>query len=204
MERVRLAATAVAAAGLLAGCGLSNPYQPSTPSLSSRATATTSTTSASTTPADAGDPAPERSGTIPGAANHAQDRTGAGVGSPTARAAVNRYAELYVNWTAGSLVANQRKLAAISIGAARQQAQQAAASAPTDTTLTADQVSNTGEVVSAQPGAGPATGEWVIVTSEKTLGKGDYAGLPPAVHVTYAKVAHTDQGYVISQWTAQN
>ena len=117
---------------------------------------------------------------------------------------MDRYAQLYINWNAAGLVADQRTLAAISIGAARLQAQQAAAHASTDTTLTADHVSNTGQVVSAQPGAGPAAGKWVIVTSEKTLGKGDYAGLPAAVHVTYAKVTRTDQGWVISQWAPQN
>ncbi len=202
MERVGLAATALAAAGLLAGCGISNPYQPSAPSLS--ATSTSSTTSASTTPADAGDPAPERDGTAPAAAPIAQHQVGTSAGSPTARAAVTRYAQLYINWNASDLIADQHNLAAVSIGAARLQAQQAAAHATTDTTLTADHVTNTGQVVSAQPGAGPAAGKWVIVTSEKTLGTGDYAGLPPAVHVTYAKVTHTNQGWVISQWAPQN
>jgi hypothetical protein len=202
MERLSLVVTALAAAGLLAGCGINNPYQTPAPSPSSTSTATT--TSRSTTPADAGDPVPERGGTIPAAATNAQDRVSGTAGSPTARTAVNRYAQLYINWNAIGLVADQRKLAAISIGAARLQAQQAAAHAATDKTLTADHVSNTGQVVSAHPGAGPAAGDWVIVTSEKTLGTGDYAGLPPAVHVTYAQVTKTHQGWVISQWAPQN
>jgi hypothetical protein len=202
MERLSLAATALAAAGLMAGCGISNPYQTPAPSPSS--TSTASTTSAGTTPADTGDPAPERGGTIPAAATNAQNRVSGTAGSPTARAAVNRYAQLYINWNARALVADQQKLAAISIGAARLQAQQAAAHAASDKTLTADHVSNTGQVVSAQRGAGPAAGRWVIVTSEKTLGTDDYAGLPPAVHVTYATVTHTHQGWVISQWAPQN
>ena len=194
-----LAAAALATAGVLAGCGLSDPYQKH----AATSTAHSSVTS-TTTPADLPDPPSERGGQIPASAKAAEDHPAAGAGAPRPRAAVQRYARLYINWSAGQLAANQRKLAQISIGAARQQAQQAAASASTDTQLTADHVSNSGQVVSATPGDGSATGQWVIVTSEKTAGKGDYAGLPTAVHVTYAKVDHTDQGWVISQWMPQN
>jgi hypothetical protein len=199
MERMTAAVAALITACVLAGCGLSDPYQ------HHAATSTTrSSTHSTTTPADLPDPPSERGGQIPESARAAEDHPAAGAGAPSARAAVERYTRLYVNWSAGKLVADQRHLAHISIGAARQQAQQAAASASTDTQLTADHVSNTGQVVSATPGAGPAAGQWVIVTSEKTAGNGDYAGLPPAVHVTYAKVTHTDQGWVISQWTPQS
>ena len=44
----------------------------------------------------------------------------------------------------------------------------------------------------------------MIVTSERTTGQGDYAGLPAAAHVTYAHVTHTPTGWVISQWSPQN
>jgi len=44
----------------------------------------------------------------------------------------------------------------------------------------------------------------VLVSQETTSGSGDYAGLPAAMHVTYAQVTHTPQGWVISQWSVQS
>ena len=202
MERVALTLAAALIACVLAGCGISDPYRSSASKPST--TSTTSTLTSTTAPADLGDPPGERNGTVPAATTAAQDRVKAGAGSTTPRAAVTRYADLYINWTAGRLASDQRKLASISIGAARLQAQQAAASAATDTTLTQEKVTNSGQVISAQPGSGPAAGKWVIVTAEKTVGAGDYQGLPPALHVTYAKVANTREGWVISQWAPQN
>ena len=87
----------------------------------------------------------------------------------------------------------QDQLAAISLGQARAQALQAAASYGHDSTLQASQVANTGTVVAIAPGQGPAAGWWVIVTRETTTGEGDYAGLPPTDHVTDAQVEHTQQ-----------
>lgn len=202
--KLTISLLAVCAAGLLTGCGIGDPYQH--PAATTRATASASTSSSTTTTAaaDSADPAPERGGTIPGPAQASQTRLEPGAASVTARAAVQRYAAVYVNWTAKTLVANQRKLAALSIGSARLQAEQAVASAATDTKLTADQVTNLGRLVSLSPGTGPATGKWVVVTSEKTVGQGDYQGLPPTVHVTYAAVTNTPRGWVISQWAPQN
>ena len=203
MERPKLthALAGTLAACLLAGCGLSDPYQHS----DSHASATTARSSTTTsTAADAGDPPPERGGRVPAQTSAVEDRVAATAASRTPEAAVRRYTELYINWQSGQLVAHQRQLAQLSIGAARLQAQQAAASASADTQLHTDQVANHGQIVSAAPGVGPAAGKWVIVTSEKTTGQGDYTGLPAAIHVTYAAVTHTSHGWVISQWTPQN
>jgi hypothetical protein len=54
--------------------------------------------------------------------------------------------------------------------------------------------------VSIAPGQGVAAGQWVIVTSETTTGQGDYQGLRAQLHVTYAQLAHTPGGWVVSQW----
>lgn len=206
MERTKLtiALIATCAAGMVAGCGVGDPYQRTTTAQTTPAPSSTSSSTPTATAADSGDPAPERGGTIPASAQTAQDRVSSGAASPTARAAVAQYAALYVNWTAATLVANQRKLAALSIGAARLQAEQAAATASTDTKLTADRVINTGRLVSLGPGTGPAAGKWVVVTNEKTVGQGDYQGLPATVHVTYAAVTRTPQGWLVSQWAPQN
>ena len=116
------------------------------------------------------------------------DRLGAGAGRTTPKTPLARYAELYVNWTAADVAANQRQLAAISLGQARAQALQAAASLARDPELTKSAVSNTGSVVAIAPGQGAATGLWVVVTREQTIGKGDYAGLPPTLHVIYVQL----------------
>ena len=208
MERPKLTHLAVAAlaAAVVAGCGLNDPYQRPQSSTSSRTRSAvpSSATSTTSTVTDAGDPPPERNGTVPAQVTDSEDRGSPAAPSVTPRGAVLRYTNLYINWKAGQLIANQRKLAHISIGAARLEAQQAAASASTDTQLETDHVSNTGEIVSAQPGTGPAAGRWVIVTSEKTLGTGDYEGLPAAIHVTYAAVTQLRTGWVVSQWTPQS
>ncbi len=191
-----LAAAAATVAFLAAGCaGISDPY-------ASGKTGTRPATSV-TTP-DAGDPAAERGGTIPVASRAVQGRVSPGAGQPSPRAALARYAQLYANWSAATVVARQRELAAISLGQARAQALQAAASAKADTVLARSQVANTGEVVAIVAGEGPATGEWVIVTREQTSGRGDYAGLPPMLHVTYSQVTRTPRGWVVSRWSPQS
>jgi hypothetical protein len=130
--------------------------------------------------------------------------TAAGASEPTPQAALVRYAELYVNWSASDVAARQRQLASISLGQARTQALQAAASAQHDTLLLRSKVTNAGEVVAVAPGQASVAGKWVIVTREQTTGAGDYAGLPPTVHVIYAELAHTRQGWLVSSWLPQN
>jgi hypothetical protein len=207
MERPKLThlAAAALAAAVLAGCGLSDPYQRSqSPARSTTPDATASSTTTTSTSADAGDPPPERNGTVPAQVTNSEDRVSPEATSATPRDAVLHYTNLYINWKTGQLIAHQRKLAQISIGAARLQAQQAAASASTNPQLETDHVSNTGQIVSAQPGSGPAAGKWVIVTAEKTVGTSDYQGLPAAIHVTYAALTHLRTGWVVSQWSPQS
>jgi hypothetical protein len=191
---------------LACGCGITDPYQTSTSASTTRSSSTTSssatTVAATSTPADVQDPPAERGGTIPTAARAAQQRLAAAA-SRSPRRAVLRYAALYVNWTAGTLAGHQRQLARLSIGAARQAAQQQATSVASDHALTTDHVANHGQVISAQPGAGAAHGEWVIVTREQTTGTRSYHGLPYQLHVTYATVTRTRRGWVITQWSPQ-
>ena len=150
------------------------------------------------------DPAPERGGTIPNAAHAAQSELAASARMPTPQAALERYANLDINWTAHTVAGIQDQLAAISLGQARAQALQAAASYGHDSTLQSSQVANTGTVIAVAPGQGPAASWWVIVTRETTTGQGDYAGLPPTDHVTDAQVQHTRNGWVISSWSPQS
>ena len=193
----------LALAVAVAGCGITDPYHPSRrPAVTTTATSTsTSTTSAAA--ADSGDPAPERGGTIPAAAQAAQHTLAAGAAAPTPRAALERYARLSLNWTAAGLVARERQLAALALGQARAQALQAAAGAARDPELTRSHVTNTGQLVAIAPGTGAASRRWVLVSRETTTGTGDYAGLPAALHVIYAQVTHTPAGWVITQWSPQ-
>lgn len=184
------------AAALLTACGISDPY-------AGTHAATSTSTSSSAAALTNADPAPERGGTIPAAARAAQSRLSAGAARPTPQAALERYAHLYVNWTADSVAAVQRELASLSEGQARAQALQAAASYTRDQTLTQSGVANSGHLVAITPSL-TTPEQWVLVTSEQTTGKGDYSGLPPTLHVIYARVTRTPKGWVVSEWAPQN
>jgi hypothetical protein len=184
------------AAALLTACGISDPY-------AGTHAATSTSTSSSAAALTNADPAPERGGTIPAGARAAQSRLSAGAARPTPQAALERYAHLYVNWTADSVAAVQRELASLSEGQARAQALQAAASYTRDQTLTQSRVDNSGQLVAITPSL-TTPEQWVLVTSEQTTGKGDYSGLPPTLHVIYARVTRTPKGWVVSEWAPQN
>jgi hypothetical protein len=180
-------------AAVLAGCGIADPY-------TSKPATTSTTASPATTN---GDPAPERGGTVPNGARTAQARVAAGAGLPTAQSALERYARLYVNWTAGTVASVQRQLATLSTGQARAQALQAAASYTRDQALARSGVANTGHLVAIGPSLANR-GQWVLVTSEQTTGIGDYSELPATLHVTYAQVTRSRSGWVVSEWAPQN
>ena len=178
-------------AAALAGCGISDPYTAKQPATTSASTPVTTVTDA--------DPAPERGGTIPAPARAAQTRVAAGAAQQTPQAALERYAGLYINWTADRVVGVQRELASLSTGQARAQALQAAASYTRDQTLAQSNVANSGHLVAITPSV-TTPGQWVLVTSEQTSGTGDYAGLPPTLHVIYAQATRTPSGWVIRGW----
>jgi hypothetical protein len=192
---------AASAAVALAGCGPTDPYTAKQPS-SSVTTSTSAPTTPSTTTTNA-DPAPERGGTIPAGTRATQTQLASGAGQPTPQSALEQYARLYVNWSARTVAADQRALAAISVDQARAQALQAATSYAHDQTLQQSGVANSGHLVAITASI-TTPGTWVLVTSEQTTGKGDYAGLPPTLHVTYAQVTRASSGWVVSEWAPQN
>jgi len=184
----------------LAGCGITDPYShravhSSTATSAARSGATTGTVT------DPSEPAPPTPTTT--AASGVPAGT-APSGAATPRQALRLYARLYINWTATTIGAHQRQLAAMSQGTARAAALQAAASYSRDPELEHSRVANTGTVVSIAAGQGPQRGDWVIVTSEHTTGQGDYTGLPAAAHVTYAHVTNAPDGWFVDQWSPQN
>jgi hypothetical protein len=184
----------------LAGCGITDPYNhhavhTSTTTSAPRADATTGTVT------DPSEPAPSEPTTT---ADSGVTAGTSSPGAPTPRQALRLYARLYINWTARTIGAHQRQLAAMSQGTARAAALQAAASYSRDPELEHSRVANTGTVASIAAGQGPERGDWVVVTSEHTTGSGNYTGLPAAAHVTFAHLTHTPHGWVVDQWSPQN
>jgi len=183
-------AIAAVAAGLLAGCGITNPYQrPHHLAAASSSTSTSSTASSAATVTNPGEISEGQPTTSP-------NPTMRGV-SRTPRVALARYAQLYVNWSAGQLTDRGRQLAAISTGQARHQTQALASRGPV---LARYRVSNRGSVTAIGAGQGAEQGRWVVVTNELTSGTGPYLGLPATSHVTWATVTATHHGYVVSAW----
>ncbi|HEX5308930.1 MAG TPA: hypothetical protein VFW38_07610 [Solirubrobacteraceae bacterium] len=182
-QRFRAVIAVCLLACLLAGC--SNPDAPG------KAPGTTSTSS----PQNAGEP-PSPAPASP------TSQAPAGV-QATPSAALEAFSRLYSNWTYGTLTRDQRRLVAMSVGAARLAEQQAAASSQADTTIKRGHIWNSGQIVSiasdlAQPGT------WAIVTREQTGGSTQYEGLPASYHVTLARLAHVRGGYAVSEWLPQN
>jgi hypothetical protein len=182
--RRTLALFAVVVFALVALSGCTNPDAPS------------ATTGASTSsPQNAGEPpAP------PPPSSSAQAPAGV---KATPAAAVEAFTRLYVNWTYRTLAGNQRRLAAMSVGPARLAEHQATAASQADTTIRRGHIYNTGQIVSVAPERSH-TGTWVVVTREKTGGSSEYQGLQAAYHVTLAKLAHLQDGYVIESWLPQS
>jgi hypothetical protein len=188
----------------LAGCGISDPYTTGNRTPESTTTRTTVPAVTRITTVTNADPAPERGGTIPSSATKAQDTLPGNAGRSTPQQALALYARLYINWSASTVAERQRRLASISLDSARAQALQAAASYQHDSTLQASHVANSGSIISIAPGQGPARDGWVIVTTEKTSGQGDYTGLPATVHVTYARLTHRPDGWIVTDWSPRS
>lgn len=117
-------------------------------------------------------------------------------------AALEAFARLYSNWTYRTLATDQRRLAAISVGAARLAERQAAASSASDGTITRGRIWNRGQIISITADRARA-GMWVLVTREQTGGDSEYEGLPASFHVTLARLARLPGGFAVSEWSPQ-
>ncbi len=194
-HRAHIAPAAATLGLLLGGCGITDPYHhpaaPATTNTPASPAASWAPPSSVQNPGEPPAPPP------PSPAN--QTPTGL---QRTPQAALARFAQLYINWSWRTLAADQRQLAAISVGAARLSEQQAAAAAASDTTLRQARVFNTGRVVSIAPSR-TATGQWVIVTREQTGGNSQYDGLQASYHLTLAELTRLPGGWVVSKWSPQ-
>jgi hypothetical protein len=133
-----------------------------------------------------------------------QQRADAGFAS--ASAAVAAFAAAYINWTAGSVAGDLRRLAAQSIGQARSAMQLAAAQAASDYELERGGIANRGTVEAVTQLRG-ARDQYVVVTRELTTATATraYQGLRPAWHVALAAVAEERAGqWVVSAWQPES
>ena len=127
-------------------------------------------------------------------------------GSSSAVQAIRAFTTAYINWTAETVAADMRSLAARSVGQARSAMQLAATGTAADYELQRGGIANHGtvEAVAPLPGRGD---QYVVVTLESTTASNTtaYEGLLPAWHVALATV--TEQGsdrWVLSGWQPEN
>jgi hypothetical protein len=120
--------------------------------------------------------------------------------------AILAFTTAYINWTAPTVSAIMRALAADSIGQARSATELAAGETGHDYELQRDGIANSGTVQALAPELGQ-THAYVVVTREQTTATGTtaYQGLPPAWHVTLVTVAQlASGGWVVSSWEPEN
>lgn len=126
--------------------------------------------------------------------------------SASPQGAVAAFAAAYINWSATTVSADMRKLAAASIGQARSAMQLAAAQTAGDYELRRGGIANRGQVEAVAPLEGRA-GRYVVVTREQTTSTAtsDYQGLTPAWHVTIATVVEQSPGrWALSGWQPES
>jgi hypothetical protein len=139
---------------------------------------------------------------IPRAARPSARAVAAAAPSPTA--AIAQFGRLYINWTADTLAARQRQLAAISIGEASSTERRAAAHTPSDYELRRSHVANHGSIIAIAPTRPARPGAYMVITRERTTGAGLYNHFAAAYHLTIATVQHIHGGWAVSQWQPQN
>lgn len=126
--------------------------------------------------------------------------------APSARAAIVAFAGAYINWSATTVSADMRALAAVSVGQARSAMQLAAAQTAGDYELRQGGVANRGQVEAVAALSGQPD-RYVVVTREQTSAAASsaYQGLAPAWHVTIATVVRQPPGgWAVSGWQPES
>jgi hypothetical protein len=120
--------------------------------------------------------------------------------------AIDAFATAYINWSAQTVAAQLRALAAASIGQARSAMQLAAAQVAGDYELQRGGVQNSGTVVAVAPVTGQPN-QYAVVTREQTSATDTaaYQGLRPVWHLTLATVARLGpREWVVSVWQPES
>jgi hypothetical protein len=174
--RLAVVLTALGAAAVLAGCGLSNPN-------TAQIGASTATSSSSAT-------APAATTT---------QQAAAPAGGATPQATIRQYAGLWCNWTTTDLLSHEMQMAALSVGRARKQALLVAGTQQPPSLS----VTNTCTIESIAPGRSVAAGRWVLVTAAQTAAAATPSATP-LYHVTYITLAQRGGHYLVSSWSPQS
>ena len=206
---------AIAAAGLLAGCGggggAATGSPPGAATVSSQGSETTagSAPAATPTPSAAARPSPaaitradRTTHELP--TPHGRQRVDGGWATPTG--AVESFASAYINWTAATVAPRLRALARASVGQARAAVTAQASEVARDGELRRGGIANAGTVEAIGPVAG-ARDRYAVVTRERTTAASSaaYRGLRPAWHVALATVTRLPGGlWVLSAWQPEN
>jgi hypothetical protein len=120
--------------------------------------------------------------------------------------AIRKFAAAYVNWSAPTVAADMRTLAAGSVGQARSALQLAAAQTANDYELRRGGIANAGTIEAVAPLLG-SRNRYVVVTRETTTASATdaYQGLQPAWHLTIATVVSLPgAGWVLSGWQPES
>jgi type IV pilus biogenesis protein CpaD/CtpE len=132
------------------------------------------------------------------------ERVSGAAASPTQ--AIEAFATTYINWSARTLVARLRTLAARSIGQARSAMTLAASQSAGDYELQRGGVENRGTVEAVAPVIGQRD-QYVVATREQTSATDTaaYQGLAPAWHLTLVTVSEVAAGqWVVSGWQPES
>ena len=124
----------------------------------------------------------------------------------SAISAIRAFATAYINWTAQTVAADMRRLAASTVGQARSAMTLAAAGTTGDYELQRGGISNRGTVEAVAPLLGRRS-QYVVVTLESTSATNTtaYQGLRPAWHVALATVTEQRAGrWVLSAWQPES
>ncbi len=124
----------------------------------------------------------------------------------TPEQAVRAFADEYINWSAPTVTAQMRALAAASVGQARSAMELEAAQTAGDYELQRGGVANHGVVEAVAPLLG-GDGRYAVVTRESTTATftTEYQGLRPAWHVAIATISRSPTGgWVVSGWQPES
>jgi hypothetical protein len=126
-------------------------------------------------------------------------------GAVSAARAVRAFAGAYINWTADTVAADMRALAARSVGQARSALELAAAQTASDYELRRGGIANSGTVEAIAP-LPREQREYVVVTRESTTASNTtaYDGLRPAWHVALATVTRVGGRWAVSRWEPES
>jgi hypothetical protein len=120
--------------------------------------------------------------------------------------AIQAFAVAYINWTAATVTAQLRTLAALSVGQARAAMTVAASETARDYELRRGGVANAGRVEAVAPVIGRQH-QYAVVTREQTTARASdaYRGLRPAWHVALVTVTRVGvAGWAVSGWQPEN